>query len=299
MDRAKDAISGFLHHNNKHDVTTEQTINAPVHHEHLQETRKEELTTAVDREVHESHYQTHVQPIVDKEVAPETHHHNIVPVEHREKHHGKDAEIEATLAQQAQEFQHTKEVLPTQETRADLGVIGGEHHHHHIHDVVQPVIEKEIVQPHVVHTVVPIHERIEKEPTIHSHSVEPTITLDEFTSRGGTLDGAKTRTERYEYEGDPMNIDSSSSKVGFGGAHRHHGDGDGDGSNLRNKGASAVPNALGEGRGDGVGSDGVGDGRGGRLTGSDGVGRDDDLGNTREGFTGSGTGTNTTSSKAL
>lgn len=43
----------------------------------------EETTIAVDRELHQGHYQTRVQPIEDKEILDEEHRHNILPVEQR------------------------------------------------------------------------------------------------------------------------------------------------------------------------------------------------------------------------
>jgi hypothetical protein len=71
-----------------------------------------------------------------------------------------------------------------------------------VHELVQPVIEREVIQPTIIHTTVPIHERIETEPTFHPATVQPTMTMEEFRRAGGTLDG---RAEvRAMYDGEPV-----------------------------------------------------------------------------------------------
>ena len=46
---------------------------------------KEEKTIALDREVHQDHHQTRVQPIIDKFREEEKHLQKVLPVEHREQ----------------------------------------------------------------------------------------------------------------------------------------------------------------------------------------------------------------------
>lgn len=221
MNKAKEAVTEFLHHNNKHSVDIEQTTAPAVVHERVQAAKHEEITTAVDREIHQHHHQIHVQPIADKVVEPEQHHVNIVPVEHRQTHHGKDREVELALAEQQKQFRDEQEVLATQTSRSQNTIVG-EHVHHHIHDTIQPVIERERLQQHVVHTTIPVHERIDKEPVIHSGNVLPTKTLAEFEASGHSLTGGRTAPEHIDYEGEPLKI-KDDSKVGFGGSHRHEG----------------------------------------------------------------------------
>jgi len=214
MQAAKDAVQGFLHHGNKHSVDIEQEARPAVVHERVAQRQHEDVTEAVDREVHQHHHQIHVQPIKDKVVEPEQHHHNVIAVEHRHKHHGKDHEVQETLAKHQAGFRDEREVLPT-ETSTSNRVVVGEHVHHHIHDVIQPVIERDVVQPHVVHTTIPIHEKIEHEPFIHKGNVLPTMTMDEFTRAGHSIDSVKTKHEHIDYEGEPLKIDGKS-HVGFG-----------------------------------------------------------------------------------
>lgn len=214
MQAAKEAVSGFLHHGNKHTVDIDQETKPAVLKERVAAREHEDVTTAVDREVHQHHHQTHVQPVKHKVVEEEKHHHNVIPIEHKQHHHGKDAEVERTLADQHGAFRDEREVLPTESSRSER-VVMGEHTHHHIHDVIQPVVEQETIQPHVVHTTVPVHEHIEHEPVIHKGNVLPHMTMDQFTGAGHSLTGHKKAPEHIEYEGDPLKIDGKS-HVGFG-----------------------------------------------------------------------------------
>jgi len=215
MNAAKTAVSDFLHHKGKHTVDIEQETKPAVVHERVATSQHEDVVEAVDREVHQHHHQIHVQPIQDQVVEAERHHHNVVPVERREHTHNKAGEVEAVLAEHQSKFRDEREVLPTQTTNSSQTIVG-EHVHHHIHDIIQPVVERETIQPHVVHTTVPVHEHIEHEPFIHKGNVLPTMSMDEFSRAGHTLTGFKKPGEHIEYEGEPLKIDGKS-HVGFGG----------------------------------------------------------------------------------
>ncbi|KAK6507499.1 hypothetical protein TWF481_005930 [Arthrobotrys musiformis] len=221
MQAAKKAVTEFLHHGNKHSVDIEQETKPAVLHERVLERQHETVTHAVDREIHQHHHQIHVQPIQDRVVETEQHHHNVIPVEHRTRHHGKDREIATALATEHGKFKDEREILPV-ETTNSTNVVVGEHVHHHIHDYIQPVIERERVVPHVVHTMVPIHEHIEHEPYIHKGNVLPVMTLEEFTKNGFSLGGNKKPLEHIDYQGDPLEIDGNS-HVGFTRSGEHSG----------------------------------------------------------------------------
>ncbi|KAF8250002.1 allergen, partial [Wilcoxina mikolae CBS 423.85] len=189
MQAAKEAARNFLHRDHQHDTSVCETFKPAITKETVVPVEKLEETVAIDREVHQDHYQTRIQPVEDKVREAERHEHNVLPVEHREQRHGKDAEIKRKLEQEAQQFKSTTTVLPTTRDKVSAGTITGEHIHHHVHEKVQPVIEREIIQPTVIHTTVPIHERIEHEPTFHPATVQPKMTMEEFRKAGGVLDG--------------------------------------------------------------------------------------------------------------
>ena len=76
-----------------------------------------------------------MQPVKDREVLPEQHTHNMIPVEHREHQHGDQEAIKARLEQERMQFQNTRVEGRTHESHSVAPVIAGEHVHHHVHEV--------------------------------------------------------------------------------------------------------------------------------------------------------------------
>merc|ERR1712093_278669 len=56
MDKAKAAVGSFLRKDGKHDTTVHETVNPAVTQENVTRTQHENVTTAVDREVHQDHH---------------------------------------------------------------------------------------------------------------------------------------------------------------------------------------------------------------------------------------------------
>ncbi|KAL3426871.1 allergen [Phlyctema vagabunda] len=204
MEKAKAAVSGFLSKDGKHDTTVHETINPAVQNEHVTKTKHENVTTAVDREVHQDHHHTSIQPIHDKEVLPEQHSHNLAGVEHRTIKHGNDDHVKQRLEAERAQFKNTREVGETQHTSAAAPSIAGEHVHHHVHETIQPVIQKETIQPSVVHTTVPIHEVHQNESKHHTASALPAVSMSEFQKQGGSLGGREERVDSFG--GEPKSV---------------------------------------------------------------------------------------------
>ncbi|QSZ34462.1 hypothetical protein DSL72_006056 [Monilinia vaccinii-corymbosi] len=204
MDHVKATVSDFLSKDGRHDTTVHETIKPAVQHEEIIKTHHENLTTAIDREVHQDHYHTSVQPIHDREVLPEQHSHQLAAVEHRNIKHGNDAQIKERLAAEEAQFKNTKTVAETQRTTSQDATIAGEHVHHHVHETIQPVIEKETVQPSVVHTTIPIHEVHQNEAKHHTATALPAVSLDEFRKQGGSIVGREERTDAFV--GEPKSV---------------------------------------------------------------------------------------------
>lgn len=213
LQSAKNAAKDFLRRDQQHNTEVREIFKPAVVKEVVKPVESETVTTAVDREIHRDHYQTRIQPVEDRVVTEERHHHKVLPVETIEKSHGKDHEIKARLQEEATRFRSTKEVLPTQHETVASGVVAGEHVHHHVHETIQPVIEREVIQPTVIHTTKPIHEKIEHEPIVHPPTVQPKMTLEEFQRAGGSLEGKPEIREVFE--GEPQVKEN-------GGAHRTH-----------------------------------------------------------------------------
>lgn len=67
MDKAKQAVSNFLSKDGKHDTTIDEDVREPVVKEHVHPQQHEDVVAAVDKEVHQDHHQTVVQPVTTKE----------------------------------------------------------------------------------------------------------------------------------------------------------------------------------------------------------------------------------------
>lgn len=219
MQAAKEAVKEFIRNDRHSDTEVREIVKPAITKERIIEENRERVITAVDKEIHQDHYQTRIQPIVDKQVLPEEHHHRAIPVAVKEHKHGKEREIERALEAERAQFQSTREVLPTQRIHEGTETIVGEHHHHHVYETIQPVIEREVIRPVVTHTTVPIHERIEKEPTFHPKTVQPVMTMEQFLAAGGSIEG---RAERRDvFEGEPQVMENGGADVTHPNAHLH------------------------------------------------------------------------------
>jgi transcriptional regulator CtsR len=107
MERAKEAVQHFISKKGHHDTTVDETIRPAVTKEQVQPVRHEEVTTAVDREVHQDHYHTAIQPLQQREVLPEKHEHQMVAVEHRSFEHDDQEKTRASLEETAAKFHDT------------------------------------------------------------------------------------------------------------------------------------------------------------------------------------------------
>jgi len=204
MDKAKAAVSGFLAKDGKHDTTVHETVNPAVTNEHVTKTRHEQATTAIDREVHQDHHHTSVQPVQDKQVLPEQHEHNLAGVQHKEVHHGNNDHVSQRLEAERAQFKDTREVGETQHTASANPTVAGEHVHHHVHENIQPVIQRETIQPSVVHSTIPIHEVHHNEAKHHTASALPAVSMSEFQRQGGSLGGRDERTDAFK--GEPRSV---------------------------------------------------------------------------------------------
>lgn len=159
MEAAKEAVSKFTSKRGHH-TSVEESVLPAVTNETVKPHRHEEATQAVDREVHQHHHHTTVQPLSHTERLPEKHTHNILPTEHREFRHEDEAATKSRLAADLGHFKDVSRTEKTHQTQAAAPSVTGEHVHHHVHETVVPVIHKETVQPEVVHTTIPVHESV-------------------------------------------------------------------------------------------------------------------------------------------
>jgi hypothetical protein len=157
MEAAKAAVAKITGSRGHH-TSVEETVAPSVTHEAIKPHRHEEVTQAVDREVHQHHHHTTVQPLSHQERLPEKHTHNLLPTEHREYRHEDESKTKAKLAAEMANFKNDTTVHETHHTQAAAPTVTGERVHHHVHETVVPVVHKETIQPEVVHTTKAIHE---------------------------------------------------------------------------------------------------------------------------------------------
>lgn len=201
MEAARAAVSKFTSRHG-HQTDVDEYVQPAVTSETVKPHRHEETTQAIDREVHQHHYHTTVQPISHQEVLPEKHTHNLLPQVHKEIHHDNESETHRRVSAELAQFRDSTTTAKTTHSVAAAPTVTGEHVHHHVHETVQPVIHKETVQPEVVHTTVPVHETHHAPAQHHGMSALPMKTLDEFTRSGGMVGGSKSHVHE-EYAGAP------------------------------------------------------------------------------------------------
>lgn len=93
--------------------------------------KREEAQEAIDKEIHQHHYHTTVQPIADQQKLPEKHVSNILPQQERTFAHSNEAEEKARAARELAQFKSTTQVAPVTTTTSTAPAVTGEHIHHH------------------------------------------------------------------------------------------------------------------------------------------------------------------------
>lgn len=130
MQAAKEAISNFTSKKG-HTTEVDETVRPAVTQEEVKPHRHEETTQAIDREVHQHHTHTTVQPISHQEQLPEKHTHNIIPTEHREVRHEDPEQSKSHVAAHLAQFKPSTTTHETTQSVAAAPEVTGEHVHHH------------------------------------------------------------------------------------------------------------------------------------------------------------------------
>jgi len=139
------------------------------------------------------------------------------------------------------------EHAPTERRVVDMGEQVNETVHHHVHNVIQPIVQKETVAPTKIHTTVPLHHTVHEAPIVHSSIAHEPMDREAFLKQGGRLGenlthestadqllgGECERTVDGPGEGilQDMGIGRSGTGSGMGtGMHGTHGTGTGTGT---------------------------------------------------------------------
>ena len=150
-------------------------------------------------------FRSTVQPIRDESNVPATHEHAVANKETREFRHGNDQRIHQALEAEQAQFRDTTDLGAQLHTTSMNKTVAGEHVHHHVHENIQPVIERNVHQAHVVHTTHPVHEIHHNESMHHTASVLPEISLSDFKAHGGSFNGETCKSDAFK--GAPLSVD--------------------------------------------------------------------------------------------
>nr|OQO29900.1 hypothetical protein B0A51_03496 [Rachicladosporium sp. CCFEE 5018] len=190
------------------DTTVDQEVAPAVEHEHKTKIHEEREQKVIEKERHQDHYHTTVQPLKDSETLPEKHKTETEATQYKEVEHDDSAAVKAKLDQQQAGFKDTKEVNEV-EQKVKEKTVEGEHVHHHLHETIQPVIEKDVVEKEVVHKVIPIKEKHHEVSEDHGVTTNKPMSVDDFK---GKLSGEAVET-KVVHDGTPA-VDIKDTKDG-------------------------------------------------------------------------------------
>ena len=248
----------------QHTTTLHETIAPPVTQEVHIKTRHELITDAVDRERHQIHYHTSVQPVYDSQDLGQEHIHRVADVEHSEVDHGDDEADRLRLVQDAEKYKDTSTTADTKYLRTENARVVSEHTHHHVYEVIRPVINRELRHLRVVHVTRPSREIIRHKAQHHSIKTLPSMSISDFRKVSGetlnqgekewVVDGAPS-TEHF---GPSFLRDNSKKLGGLGGAA-------GGANTLENSRASSRSSSFSSSQTSYSDQSGNGPSRGGRV----------------------------------
>ncbi|KAI1359248.1 hypothetical protein F5Y08DRAFT_332482 [Xylaria arbuscula] len=162
------------------DKTTADTVeHEKIHRKHQQREQK-----VVDKERHQDHYKTTVQPLKERQVMPEKHQHEQADTERRYiDHRSNENDAKVMLERKQGQFKNTSEEAGTQRETVQEPTLTSEHVHHHLHETVQPVVDKETVIPSVTHKVKPVKEVHQEQTIDEGVTMNPAMSREEFERR--------------------------------------------------------------------------------------------------------------------
>ncbi|KAI0856030.1 hypothetical protein F4860DRAFT_494471 [Xylaria cubensis] len=198
MDAASTAFSKILHRASKDEDQTSQTSpgsgsnkdttsvtkeTAPaVEHETIRKTHEQREQKVLERERHQDHYKTTVQPLKEREVMPEEHQHEQANIQHKHISHDQ-GDAKATHKNRQAQFKDVSKEAGTHSETIQEPTLTSERVHHHLHETIQPVVEKETIMPSVTHKTIPVKETIQEQTLDEGVTVNPPMSKEEFDAR--------------------------------------------------------------------------------------------------------------------
>ncbi|WFC93776.1 hypothetical protein MBRA1_000399 [Malassezia brasiliensis] len=160
---------------------------APVTRETLHRQEIEELHREREHHIHQHHIQHHVQPVLDQVHLAEQLHTRVVPTTTIREVHANTDKDAALLRSVAGTPKDTYTQAPIERSVIDKGETVREIVHHHIHNIVQPIIEKDVYEYHRIRTTVPTTQITHEAPIVHESTAHQPIRKEDFVKGGGVL----------------------------------------------------------------------------------------------------------------
>ncbi|KAH7393421.1 hypothetical protein BKA64DRAFT_709764 [Cadophora sp. MPI-SDFR-AT-0126] len=162
------------------DTTVDAKVNPAVEHTHVKKAHETREQTFVEKEKHQDHYHTTIQPLKDSDVLPEKHD---FTEEQKEKNINRDDDTAREKAENDTVGYQSSIDEKKFESQTKEPTVVNEHVHHHLHETVQPVIEKEVLDPSVTHKRVDVKENIQEQSKHHGVTTNSALSVDEFQKK--------------------------------------------------------------------------------------------------------------------
>jgi hypothetical protein len=121
------------------DTTVDSKVAPSIENTHIRKEHETREQTVVEKEKHQDHYHTTIQPLKDSEVLPEKHDH--IQETERRNINNDDGTARAKAEADRAGFESTSEQKEF-ESKTKEPTRESEHVHHHLHETIQPIIEK-------------------------------------------------------------------------------------------------------------------------------------------------------------
>ncbi|KFY97063.1 hypothetical protein V498_02289 [Pseudogymnoascus sp. VKM F-4517 (FW-2822)] len=162
------------------DTTLESEVSPAVEHKHVKKQHETREQTFVHKDKHQDHYHTTIQPLKDSETLPEKHDRTQETRRRSINNDHSDAKKKAEASRSG--FKNTTdqeqfETKTKEPTREDV------HVHNHWHETVQPVIEKEVIDPSITHKRIDVEENIQEPAEYHGVTTNSAVSAEEFKKK--------------------------------------------------------------------------------------------------------------------
>jgi len=159
------------------DTTVDSDVAPAAEHTHIKKQHETREQTFVEKEKHQDHYHTTIQPLKDSEVLPEKHDH--IQESEQRSIDGDDGSAKAKAEADRSGFKSTSEQKHF-ESKTQEPTQVEEHVHHHLHETIQPVIEREVIDPSITHKRIDVKEKIQEPAKHHGVTTNSAIPAEEF-----------------------------------------------------------------------------------------------------------------------